>query len=139
MFWDKIAGLYDLFENIYNKSVFQETGKTVAKYISSSDEVLECACGTGAISIYIAEVCKKLFASDFSEGMLKQAKKKLRNFNNVEFGKVDITAIDVADNSYDVVVAGNSVVTHEAPSHTIIAGTPAKVIKDNTTWNRQRI
>ena len=41
MFWDKIAGLYDLFENIYNKSVFQETGKTVAKYISSSDEVLD--------------------------------------------------------------------------------------------------
>ena len=121
MFWDKIAGLYDLFENIYNKSVFQETGKTVAKYISRSDEVLECACGTGAISIYIAEVCKKLFASDFSEGMLKQAKKKLRNFNNVEFGKVDITAIDVADNSYDVVVAGN--VIHLLPE-------PQKAMKE---------
>lgn len=39
----------------------------------------------------------------------------------------------------DLVVAGNSVVTHETPSHTIIAGTPAKVIKQNTTWNRLRI
>ena len=29
MFWDKIAGLYDLFENIYNKSVFQETEKSL--------------------------------------------------------------------------------------------------------------
>ena len=53
--------------------------------------------------------------------MLKQAKKKLRNFNNVEFGKVDITAIDVADNSYDVVVAGN--VIHLLPE-------PQKAMKE---------
>ena len=60
MFWNKIAGLYDLFENIYNKKVYTGTGKKVAEYINSEDEVLECACGTGAISIYIAEKCKKI-------------------------------------------------------------------------------
>ena len=53
MFWNKIAGLYDLFENIYNKKVYTGTGKKVAEYINAQDEVLECACGTGAISIYI--------------------------------------------------------------------------------------
>ena len=31
MFWDKVSGVYDLFENIYNKSVYQSTGETVAK------------------------------------------------------------------------------------------------------------
>ena len=59
MFWNKIAGLYDLFENIYNKKVYTGTGKKVAEYINSEDEVLECACGTGAISIYIAEKMQK--------------------------------------------------------------------------------
>ena len=59
MFWNKIAGLYDLFENIYNKKVYTGTGKKVAEYINSEDEVLECACGTGAISIYIAEKCTR--------------------------------------------------------------------------------
>ena len=59
MFWNKIAGLYDLFENIYNKKVYTGTGKKVAEYINSEDEVLECACGTDAISIYIAEKCKR--------------------------------------------------------------------------------
>ena len=107
MFWNKIAGLYDLFENIYNKKVYTGTGKKVAEYINSEDEVLECACGTGAISIYIAEKCKSLIATDFAEGMLKQASKKCRHFNNVTFQKADITKLEFADASFDKVVAGN--------------------------------
>ena len=70
MFWDKVSGVYDLFENIYNKSVYQATGESVAKYIKNTDRVLECACGTGAISIFIAPVCKNLFVSVYSVGML---------------------------------------------------------------------
>ena len=107
MFWNKIAGLYDLFENIYNKKVYTGTGKKVAKYINSEDEVLECACGTGAISIYIAEKCKNLIATDFAEGMLKQASKKCLHFKNVTFQKADITKLEFADGSFDKVVAGN--------------------------------
>ena len=107
MFWDKIAGLYDLFENIYNRKVYTGTGKKVAEYINSEDEVLECACGTGAISIYIAEKCKKLIATDFADGMLNQASKKCRHFKNVTFQKADITKLEFADNSFDKVVAGN--------------------------------
>ena len=107
MFWNKIAGLYDLFENIYNKKVFTGTGKKVAEYINSEDEVLECACGTGAISICIAEKCKNLIATDFAEGMLKQASKKCHHFKNVTFQKADITNLEFADASFDKVVAGN--------------------------------
>ena len=107
MFWDKVSGVYDLFENIYNKSVYQSTGESVAKYIKNSDRVLECACGTGAISIFIAPVCKELIVSDYSVGMLKQAKKKLKNYDNIEYKMVDITDIEAEDNSFDVVVAGN--------------------------------
>ena len=107
MFWDKISGLYDLFENVYNRKVYTGTGKKIAEYIDSQDEVLECACGTGAISIYIAQKCKKLIATDFSDGMLKQATKKCRNFNTVSFQKADITNLDFTDASFDKVVAGN--------------------------------
>lgn len=107
MFWDKVSGVYDLFENIYNKSVYQSTGESVAKYIKNSDTVLECACGTGAISVFIAPVCKELLATDYSVGMLKQAKKKLKNYDNIDYRRVDITDIEAEDNSFDVVVAGN--------------------------------
>ena len=107
MFWDKVSGVYDLFENIYNKSVYQSTGESVAKYIKNTDRVLECACGTGAISIFIAPVCKELIVSDYSVGMLKQAKKKLKNYDNIDYRRVDITDIEAEDNTFDVVVAGN--------------------------------
>ena len=107
MFWDKVSGVYDLFENIYNKSVYQSTGESVAKYIKNTDRVLECACGTGAISIFIAPVCKELLATDYSVGMLKQAKKKLKNYDNIEYKMVDITDIEAEDNTFDIVVAGN--------------------------------
>ena len=107
MFWDKVSGLYDLFENIYNKKVYTGTGRKVAEYIESGDEVLEGACGTGAISIYIVEKCKSLIATDFSDGMLKQASKKCRHFKNVTFQKADITKLEFTDASFDKVVAGN--------------------------------
>ena len=107
MFWDKVAGLYDLFENIYNKKVYRETGISVAKYINQRDTVLECACGTGAISMYIAPKCNKLYATDYSIGMLKQAEKKLSRFDNVIFKKADITSLKAKESSFDVVVAGN--------------------------------
>ena len=30
MFWDKVSGLYDLFENVYNRKVYTGTGEKVA-------------------------------------------------------------------------------------------------------------
>lgn len=30
MFWDKVSGLYDLFEDVYNGQVYRRTGKVVA-------------------------------------------------------------------------------------------------------------
>ena len=107
MFWDKLSFVYDLMETLYNRKVFIETGVKVAEYIDRKDVVLECACGTGAISVYIAPKCKKLFASDFSVGMLKKASKKCRKFHNVIFKKADITNLKCKDNRFDKVVAGN--------------------------------
>ena len=107
MFWNKVAPLYDLFENVYNGKVYTGTGKKVADMIEPSDEALECACGTGAISIYIAQKCRKLIATDFSSGMLRRVAKKCGKYDNVTIKKVDIMNIKCKDNRFDKVVAGN--------------------------------
>ena len=107
MFWDMVSPLYDLFENIYNSIVYTGTGKKVAELIEPSDEVLECACGTGAISIFIAQKCKRLVATDFATGMLKKAAKKCRNYSNTTFKKADITNIKCKGGCFDKAVAGN--------------------------------
>lgn len=114
MFWDKISPLYDLFEHVYNGKVYSGTGEKVAEFIEPTDTVLECACGTGAISICIAKKCRWLIATDFSVGMLRKAAKKCRGFENVVFRKADITALKCKDGRFDKVVAGN--VIHLLPN-----------------------
>ena len=114
MFWDKISPLYDLFEQVYNGKVYRGTGEKVAEFIEPNDTVLECACGTGAISIYIAQRCRRLIATDLAAGMLRQAAKRCRKFENVVFRRADITALKCKDNRFDKVVAGN--VIHLLPN-----------------------
>ena len=106
-FWNKISPLYDLFVNVYNHKSYAGTGEKVAEFINSTDDVLECACGTGAITIYIASRCKSLIATDFATGMLKQAVKKCSKYGNVRFECADITNIKCRDAMFDKVVAGN--------------------------------
>ena len=107
MFWDRVAPLYDLVVNTLNRRVYDGTGGAVARLIRPDDRVLECACGTGAISVAIAPVCARLVATDYSEGMLKQARKKLAKHLNVTVEQADITDLRYADDSFDAVVAGN--------------------------------
>ncbi len=107
MFWDKVSGLYDLFETVYNGRVYQELGKRVAEEIERNDIVLECACGTGAISKYIAPKCRQLTATDFSGGMLKRTRRNCRKYSNIKIKRADMTRLKCRDNRFDKVVAGN--------------------------------
>ena len=115
MFWDKVSGLYDFFETAYNGKVYRNLGKKVAEEIEQNDIVLECACGTGAISKYIAPKCKQLIATDFSEGMLKQTAKNCRQYDNIKLRRADMTQIKCRDNRFDKVVAGNVIHLLEDP------------------------
>lgn len=105
--WDRISPVYDAFEKLFNREVFDLIGERAAEYVGPGDDVLECACGTGAISIYLAKKCRSLTATDMSLPMLAQCERKLKNCYNVRFRKADITALKVRDGRFDAVVAGN--------------------------------
>ena len=107
MFWDKVSFIYDFVETVYNKDVYNNTGKMVASYIESTDVVLECACGTGAISKHIATKCNRLTATDYANGMLRQARKNLKGFHNISIEQANLMSLEYEDESFDKVVAGN--------------------------------
>ena len=107
MFWDNVAWVYDLFANVINHKADRKLCAVVAECISPGDEVLECACGTGLLSVVIAERCAHLTASDFSANMLRRAERKCRNLRNVSFEQGDISAIGHPDELFDAVVAAN--------------------------------
>ena len=119
MFWDKAAAFYDLFETLYNRKVYQNLGKRVAEEVEKDDIVLECACGTGAISKYIAPKCRQLIATDLSKGMLKQASKNCRRYDNVKIRRADMTRLKCQAHRFDKVIAGNVIHLLESP-HTVI-------------------
>ena len=70
MFWDRVAGVYDLFVNGINRKTHQALRHIVAELIGPDDRVLECACGTGLLTKVIADKCKALTATDFAPKML---------------------------------------------------------------------
>ena len=107
MFWDRVAGVYDVFVNVVNRKTHKKLKKIVMNLIEPNDIVLECACGTGLLSAVIALKCRQLTATDFSEKMLKRTEKNCRVFRNITYAKAGITALPFADGSFDKVVAGN--------------------------------
>lgn len=107
MFWDKIACVYDVFANIINRETNIKLCNVVDGEISSTDDVLECACGTGLLTKAIGEKCNSLIATDYSIKMLKIAERKLKKYQNIKFECVDIMKLPYPNNSFDIVVAGN--------------------------------
>ncbi len=107
MFWDNVAWVYDLFADVVNRKADKALCAAVAEEISTTDDVLECACGTGLLTKVIAPRCNSLTATDFSAKMLARAKRKCADFANVRFEQADILGLSYTDASFDTVVAGN--------------------------------
>ena len=115
MFWDNVAWVYDIFANGINRKANREMCAVVRKLIAPSDEVLECACGTGLLSSVIAPRCKSLTATDFSANMLKRAEKKCGKYGNIRFERADILRLHYSDGRFDAVVAANVIHLLEEP------------------------
>ena len=96
-----------MVENTFNGKVNRDIVQYVANQMDGSDEVLECACGTGMFSLPVAKKCRRLTATDFADKMLRQARKKCKDFSNVVFEKADITNLRYGDECFNKVVAAN--------------------------------
>jgi ubiquinone/menaquinone biosynthesis C-methylase UbiE len=73
--------------------------------------ILEIGCGTGKNTALMAQISEHVCAIDFSEGMMDQAKAKLR-FDNVDLVRADLTKPwPCRDRSFDLIVC-NLVLEH---------------------------
>ena len=76
--------------------------------ISQGMKVLELGCGTGDMwkeQEDLIKSCDRLVLSDFSEGMLENAKANLGERSGLEYRVIDIQNIPFEDESFDVVIA----------------------------------
>ena len=105
MFWNKIAGVYDLIETIYNKKANVAVTDYVASLMGKDDSVLECACGTGMFSVKMAPNVERLTATDLSEGMLGVMRQKVARAGEQErinCMQGDCEALPFPDGAFDV-------------------------------------
>ena len=104
-FWDKTAKFYSLFvyqdHKAYEKLFALIRPKVKKRY------VLELATGNGVIAKNIADVTKKIEASDGSVKIIKQAKKN-NPFTHLHFSVQDFYTLPYKEETFDVVIIANA-------------------------------
>lgn len=119
-FWDKVAKYYDIAE-AFNGKVYREMCELTAKLVPLHSSVLECAGGTGELSVAAAAKAVTVLCTDNSEKMLEVAREKARKkgIENIWFNRQNIFHLDACDETYDVVIAGNVLHLLDEPENAV--------------------
>ena len=107
--YDNWSATYDSDNNLTRDLDQVVTRDTLVKLKSKS--VIEIGCGTGKNTVLLSQMCQKVHAIDFSEGMIQKAKEKVQS-DNINFSVADITKPwDFVGTSVDLVTC-NLVLEH---------------------------
>lgn len=119
-FWDKIAWLYDFAESLNTKS-YNNMLERIKKIVPEGANVLDCAAGTGELSVAAAEKAGHVLCTDMSLPMLDRAKEKCakKGIKNISFEERDIFSLPDKDGTYDVSIAGNVLHLLEEPEKAV--------------------
>lgn len=105
---------YSLFCPIYGRTYYKALLR--ALNLSGNESILDFGSGAGVLAKRIIKELSnegKLTCLDLSEAFLRRARKKLRNYTNVEFILGDIRELDIPSNSFDRITI--SWVIHHLP------------------------
>ena len=117
--------IWDLYAPIYKQAmkadqqIYDYMYKRIPGKIRNK-EVLEIATGPGLLAKHVAPDAKSMIATDYSDGMIEQARKGDCPAN-LRFEVADAMALPYENNSFDVVLIANAL--HIVPD-------PEKVLKE---------
>jgi ubiquinone/menaquinone biosynthesis C-methylase UbiE len=79
----------DQILNVTDPEAFEAAGRYDAErltpFIEPTDTVLDLGCGIGRVTRYVAPLCREIWAVDVSETMLRFARERLAERQNVHF------------------------------------------------------
>ncbi len=105
-FWQRFAGQYEVMMNSSRK-LYDAIADKMRPELKKEMNVLELACGTGQLSFRLAGWVHLWEATDFSEAMIAEAKKR-EGSARLHFSVQDATCLPYAENSFDAVVISNA-------------------------------
>jgi len=77
--------------------------ESITEIITKKQEVLEIGCGTGVLTKWLGEKCKKVTAIEGSLPRAKLAKRRTKNLKNVDIYCGDILKTSLEDAKYDLI------------------------------------
>ncbi|MDR2918563.1 MAG: class I SAM-dependent methyltransferase [Tannerella sp.] len=107
-FWDRVSG-WSKAESAANSTLVKCLNNKFGIHIMPNDTVLDFGCGTGTITLRIAQNAKKVYGVDVSGGMLERAQQNLKNQNidNTVFIKITTLEEMFHDNFFQVITIFN--------------------------------
>lgn len=109
-FWERVAKLYTKVMS-KNSGVYDAVCNQLGHYVSKDKNVLELACGTGQITFRMADMAGSWTATDYSENMIREAKKRKaegEGASQTVFQVQDATKLTYEDGCFDMVVIANA-------------------------------
>jgi len=103
--------------------------------IKPGSRVLELGCGTGSMwkeHLHLLDNGSNVVLSDFSEGMLNEAKENLGEQPNIEYRIINIQDIPYEDNTFDVFIA--NMMLYHVPDLKKGLSEVARVLKNEGTF-----
>lgn len=123
--WDLYAPVYERAMRSDSK-VYKVMYHRIPKVIAGKD-VLEIATGPGLLAKNVAYAANRMIATDYSEGMIKEARKG-KHPDNLTFEVADAADLPFEDNSFDVVLIANAL--HVMPDPEKALKEADRVLKD---------
>ena len=105
-FWQRIAKLYAPFMKGSDR-LYAAICDRIRAGLKRDMNILELACGSGQLSLRLPTHVQLWEATDFSENMIREAKKKSCS-GRLHFSVQDATNLPYADSSFDAVVIANA-------------------------------
>ena len=108
-YWDAGSSDYDTApgHGLFHEEEKQEWIKALGEIVPKDAKVLDVGCGTGFLTLLLAEMGHTVKGIDLSEGMQADAKKKVKEKgfeDRVSFSIGDAEKPDEPDDEYDVVI-----------------------------------
>lgn len=113
--WNRFSVIYDLFIK-KDRAAYGEIIERTARLLKPEERVLEIACGTGNISLGLADRIQNMEAIDFSPDMIAIARKKADQLGaKVRFSVQDAGKLQYVSDSFDAVILANTLHIMPAP------------------------
>ena len=106
-FWQRFAKVYSPIMEKSSSRLYRDICDRIRPELNRQMNVLELACGTGQLSYPLSGRVRLWEATDFSEAMIAEAKKK-NTSRRLHFSVQDATALPYAPESFDAVVISNA-------------------------------